>query len=64
VPRRRPDVVEALARAYLAGRGGDAVIVEVTGPRVTYEVSYRAGDVEGVLVIDALSGDVVEAPGR
>jgi uncharacterized protein (DUF305 family) len=58
------DVVAALARAYLAGRGGDAVIVEVTGPRVTFEVSYREADAEGVLLIDALSGDVVEAPGR
>jgi uncharacterized protein (DUF305 family) len=56
------DVVEALARAFLAGRGGDAVIVGVTGPRVTFEVTYRVGDTEGVLVVDALSGDVVETP--
>jgi hypothetical protein len=58
------EVVEALARAYLAGRGGDGEVLEVGTPRVTYEVTYRIGDVEGELLIDALTGDVVEESGR
>jgi uncharacterized protein (DUF305 family) len=57
-------VVEALARAYLAGRGGDVEALEVGAMRVTYEVTYRAGGVDGVLLVDALSGDVVEETGR
>jgi hypothetical protein len=58
------DVVEALARAYLAGRGGNVEALEVGDMRVTYEVTYRAGGVDGVLLIDALTGDVVDAPER
>jgi len=57
------EVVEALARAYLAGRGGDVEALGVGAMRVTYEVTYRAGGVDGVLLIDALTGDVDE-PGR
>jgi uncharacterized protein (DUF305 family) len=56
--------VEALARAYLAGRGLEGAVLELDGPRVTYEVAYRSGDVEGVLRIDALTGEVVEATER
>jgi hypothetical protein len=57
-------VVEALARAYLAGRGGDVEVLEVGTPRLTYEVTYRADGIDGVLLIDALTGDVVDEPGR
>jgi uncharacterized membrane protein YkoI len=53
-----------LARAYLAGRGADVEVLEVGAPRLTYEVTYRAGGTEGVLLIDALTGDVVDEPGR
>jgi len=56
--------VEALARAFLAGRGLAGAVLELDGPRVTYEVAYRSGDVEGVLRIDALTGEVVEATER
>jgi uncharacterized protein (DUF305 family) len=58
------DVVEALARAYLAGRGGDVETLDVGAMRVTYEVAYRAGGVDGVLLVDALTGDVVDETGR
>jgi uncharacterized protein (DUF305 family) len=58
------DVVEALARAYLAGRGGDVEALEVGAMRVTYEVTYRAAGVDGALLIDALTGDIVDAPGQ
>jgi uncharacterized protein (DUF305 family) len=58
------DVVEALARAYLAGRGGDVETLDVGAMRVTYEVTYRAGGVDGVLLVDALTGDVVDETGR
>jgi hypothetical protein len=58
------DVIEALARAYLAGRGGDVAALEVGTMRVTYEVTYRAGGVEGVLRIDALTGEVVDETER
>jgi len=58
------DVVAALARAYLAGQGLEAEIVEVLGPTVTYEVIVRAGDRERVLLIDARTGAVTEVPER
>ena len=57
-----PATAEALARAFLAGRGESGSVVEVAGPRVTYEVSYQAGDRTGVLLIDAQTGEVSEAP--
>jgi hypothetical protein len=57
-------IVEALARAYLGGRGGDVEILEVGTPRLTYEVTYRADGIDGVLLIDALTGDVVDESGR
>ena len=57
-----PATAEALARAFLAGRGEGGSVVEVAGPRVTYEVSYQAGDRTGVLLIDAQTGEVSEAP--
>lgn len=57
-----PAAAEALARAFLAGRGDGGSVVEVTGPRVTYEVTYQDGDRTGVLLIDARTGEVSEAP--
>jgi uncharacterized protein (DUF305 family) len=57
-----PATAEALARAFLAGRGDGGSVVEVAGPRVTYAVSYQAGDRTGVLLIDAQTGEVSEAP--
>jgi len=56
--------VASLARAFLAGRGLEAGDVVVNGPRITYEATYRSGDAEGVLLIDALTGEVVEATAR
>jgi len=52
---------EALARAFLAGRGDGGTVVEVAGPRVTYEVTYEDGSRTGVLLIDAQTGEVSEA---
>lgn len=57
-----PATAEALARAFLAGRGGGGSVVEVSGPRVTYEVTYEDGDRTGVLLIDGRTGEVSEAP--
>lgn len=56
--------VAALARAFLAGRGLEVSDVVVNGTSITYEVTYRSGDVEGVLLIDAVTGEVVEATER
>lgn len=47
--------VEALARAFLAGQGAEAEIVQVKN---VYRVTYRDGDTEGVLLIDADTGEV------
>ncbi len=56
-----PAAAEALARAFLAGRGDGGSVVEVSGPRVTYEVTYEDGDRTGILLIDAQTGEVSEA---
>jgi len=57
-----PTAAEALARAFLAGRGDGGSVVQVSGPRVTYEVTFEHGDRTGVLIIDAQTGEVSEAP--
>jgi hypothetical protein len=57
-----PAAAEAPANAFLAGRGDGGSVIEVSGPRVSYAVSYQDGDRTGVLLIDALTGEVSEAP--
>ena len=52
----------ALARAFLAGRGADAEIVDVEAPRNVYRITYRDGDLEGVLLVDADTGEVTAEP--
>jgi hypothetical protein len=52
------DAAEALARAYLAGQGDDGEIVQIEPPGAVYRVSFRAGEQSGVLLVDAVSGDV------
>ncbi len=47
--------VEALARAFLAGQGTETEIVQVKN---VYRVTYRDGDTERVLLIDADTGEV------
>ena len=56
------DLVEALARAFLAGAGSSADAIEVAGPQVTYEVTVRDGDRERVLIVDGVTRSVTEAP--
>jgi uncharacterized protein (DUF305 family) len=54
--------IEALARAFLAGRGADAEIVDVEAPRNVYRITYRDGELEGVLLVDADTGEVTAEP--
>ena len=57
-------MVQALANAFLAGTGEGGEVTEVLGPQVTYEVAFRSGDAEGVLLVDARTGEVWLAPDR
>lgn len=50
--------VEALARAFLAGRGVETEIDRVESPRNVYRVTYRDGDAERAVLVDADSGVV------
>ena len=57
-------MARALANAFLAGAGEGGEVTEVLGPRITYEVAFRNGDVEGLLLVDARTGEVWLAPDR
>ena len=57
-------MVRALANAFLAGAGEGGEVTEVLGPQITYEVAFRNGDAEGVLLVDARTGEVWLAPDR
>jgi uncharacterized protein (DUF305 family) len=50
--------VEALTRAFLAGHQPDAEVVRVEPPRNLYTVTFRHGDTEGRLLVDADTGEV------
>jgi uncharacterized protein (DUF305 family) len=54
----------ALAEAFLAGAGEGGEVLGVSGPQVSYEVSVRSGEVEGVLIVDARTGAVRLVPNR
>jgi uncharacterized protein (DUF305 family) len=55
--------VEALARAFLAGHQPDAEIAQVEPPGNLYTVTFRHGDTEGRLTVDANTGEVrLETP--
>jgi uncharacterized protein (DUF305 family) len=58
VPRHDRQAVEALARAFLAGHQPDAEIVEVEPPGNLFTVTFRFGDTEGRLTVDADTGEV------
>ncbi len=51
-------VVRALADAFLAGAGGGGEVTDVVGPQVTYRVTFVRGEEEGVLLVDARTGEV------
>jgi hypothetical protein len=54
-----PVAAEGLARAFLAGRSSEAVeIQEIDFDSGLYAVSYRQGDDEGTLMVDAATGEV------
>ncbi len=57
-------MARALANAFLAGAGEGGEVTEVLGPQITYEVAFRNGDVEGLLLVDARTGEVWLAPDR
>jgi len=57
-------MARALANAFLAGAGEGGEVTEVLGPRITYEVAFRNGDVERLLLVDARTGEVWLAPDR
>lgn len=57
---------EAVARAYLAGRTPDAdteiEILQIELDSGNYTVSYRSGDTQGTLTVDAATGEARLAP--
>ncbi len=57
-------MARALANAFLAGSAEGGEVTEVLGPQITYEVAFRNGDVEGLLLVDARTGEVWLAPDR